>query len=184
MMTTHQKKHVLITCYDDRNDQLIEQFIQGIRNKGDILEPKSVLRPPGGIHTFLAKPECRQAFYELLTAFHNIAHIDVFHLFPHTNCQYCGLHLQEKIGNGTQSDLRFHVKSAQKMLAGLKEHFGPLGAQAPRLDVQIILTTDQRIVTIDQALTLLPHIPAERGHGSHCCADIHPAHQSGFSSHI
>jgi hypothetical protein len=35
--------------------------------------------------------------------------------------------------------------------------------------VRIILTTDQRIVTIEEAHGLLPDIPADREHGHACC---------------
>jgi hypothetical protein len=162
------KAHALLTCYDSRVDGITESLIQEIRVDGELLG-KSILRPAGGIHVLLGKSECRQGFYEMLTALRDIAKIDVFHLLPHTNCQYCGHHLSEKIGNGTQSDLRFHVTSAEKMLAGLMRYFGGLNGEMPEFDVRIILTTDQRIVTIKEALELLPDIPSNRAHGSTCC---------------
>jgi hypothetical protein len=162
------RKHALMTCYDGRVDDIVNDLIAGIRNNGELLG-KSIYRPAGGIHVLLAKAECREGFYEMLTALRDIAGINIFHLFPHTNCQYCGMHKAEKIGSGTQSDLRFHVESAKRMLLGLNHHFDRIGGRKPEFDVRIILTTDQRIVTIEEALDLLPTIPADLEHGQHCC---------------
>ncbi|MDQ5902201.1 MAG: hypothetical protein QG606_417 [Patescibacteria group bacterium] len=162
------RKHALMTCYDGRVDDIVNDLIAGIRNNGELLG-KSIYRPAGGIHVLLGKSECRKAFYEMLTALRDIAGIDVFHLFPHTNCRYCGLNFSEKLGNGTRSDLRFHVQSAERMLLGLNHHFDRIGGAKPAFDVRIILTTDQRIVTIEEAQQLLPDIPADREHGHTCC---------------
>ncbi len=38
----------------------------------------------------------------------------------------------------------------------------------PELDVRIILTVDQRIVTIDEAHALLPLVPEYSHHGAPC----------------
>lgn len=164
----HVRKHALMTCYDSRVDDIVSDLITAIRDDGELFG-KSIYRPAGGIHVLLGKHECREAFYEMLTALRDIAGIDVFHLFPHTNCRYCGLRLPEKLGNGTQSDLRFHVQSAARMLLGLENHFNRIGGVKPAFDVRIILTTDQRIVTIEEAQELLPNIPADREHGHPCC---------------
>ena len=162
-----RQKHALMTCYDGRVDEIVDSLIQEIRDDGELLG-KSIFRPAGGIHVLLAKAVCREGFYEMLTALRDIAGIDTFHLFPHTNCRYCGLEHPEKIGNGTQSDLRFHVQSAERMLLGVNHHFGRIGGKKPEFDVRIILTTDQRIVTIEEARDLLPAIPADREHGHAC----------------
>ncbi len=171
------EKHALITCYDSRVDDMVATLAQTIRVEGELLD-KSILRPPGGVHVLLGKADCRKGFYEMLTALRDIAGIDIFHLYPHTNCRYCGLHLQEKIGNGTQSDLRFHVQSAARILLGLEHHFARLGGKMPGFDVGIILTTDQRIVTIEEATELLPNIPADREHGHACFHESHSTQQT------
>lgn len=169
-----QKKHVLITCYDDRLDDLVTQMIDEIRGQGGLLAGKDIVRVPGGPHLLAGKSDCRKAFYELLTGYRDIARATVFHLLPHTNCQWCGIHLQEKLGTGTQSDLRFHIRSAEKMLAGAKEHFASLTPQEqPEFDSRIILTLDQRIVTIEEAHELLPHVPEHHEHGRPCCHSEH-----------
>lgn len=165
-----QKKHVLITCYDGRLDDMVAKMINDIRSQGGHLAGKDIVRIPGGPHLLVGKSDCRKAFYELLSGYKAIAGSTVFHLLPHTNCQWCGIHLPEKLGNGTQSDLRFHLQSAKKMLAGANDHFSSLPLEErPEFDSRIILTIDQRIVTIDEAHRLLPHIPEHHGHGKPCC---------------
>ena len=168
------QKHALMTCYDSRVDAIVGNLIQETRDSGELLG-KSIYRPAGGIHVLLAKAECREGFYEMLTALRDIAGINVFHLFPHTNCRYCGIHLPEKLGNGTQSDLRFHVQSAERMLLGLTHHFDRIGGEKPEFDVRIILTTDQRIVTIEEAHWLLP----DREHGHACYLPACKSDQTG-----
>lgn len=155
--TVSQKKHVLLTCYDDRLDPLVTILIREIRGNGGVLAGKDIVRIPGGPHVLTGKPTCRNAFYEILSSYRDVARSTVFHILPHTHCQWCGIHLKEKLGNESRSDLRFHLRSAEKMLQGAKEHFANLPIhERPELDVRIILTIDQRIVTIDAARALLP----------------------------
>lgn len=169
-----QKQHVMLTCYDHRIDKLVAEKINVIRSQGGQLAGKDILRIPGGVHLLAGKTDCRKAFYEMLSGYQRIAKTTVFHLLPHTNCQYCGIHFPEKLGNGTRSDLRFHLKSAEKMLAGAKDHFLQSPDDMPELNVSIILTIDQRIISIEQARELLPHVPEEHGHGMPCC--VHSGH--------
>lgn len=172
-----KKQHVIITCYDHRIDNLVAKMIDDIRSQGDQLAGKDILRIPGGVHLLAGKTDCRKAFYEVLSGYQCIAKTTVFHLLPHTNCQYCGMHFQEKLGNGTRSDLRFHLKSAVKILAGAENHFLQSPDGIPELNVNIILTIDQRIISIEEAHALLPHVPEEHGHGMPCC--IHSEHGHG-----
>ncbi len=165
-------RHVIITCYDDRIDGIVSGAIHSIRMQGGALEGKDIVRLPGGVHMLVGKTDCRVAFYELLTSWRDIARTTTIHIWPHTNCRYCGIHLQEKLGSGAQSDLRFHVKSAEKLLAGATHHFSRSHGPLPTLDVRIILTTDQRMVTIEEAHELLPHVPAHGHHGSSCFAHV------------
>jgi hypothetical protein len=171
-----QKRHAIFTCYDGRIDDITAMEIDRIRSQGGLLAKKDILRPPGGVHLLAGKTDCRKTFYELLAGYYGIAGTTVFHFWPHTNCQYCGLHFQEKLGSGAQSDLRFHVRSAEKLRDGALHHFASL-EKRPEIDVRIILTTDQRIVTIDEAHELLPHVPVHGHHGSPCFAQHeHTAH--------
>jgi len=167
MHAEKKKKHVLITCYDQRIDPIVLQIIHDIRSEGGLLAGKDIVRIPGGVHLLAGKSDCRKTFYELLTSYRDIAKTDVFHFFPHTNCQYCGIHFQEKIGDGNRSDLRFHLRSAEKLLVGVMEHFLDASQESPILDARIILTTDQRIVSIEEAHAILPHVP-DHEHGVHC----------------
>lgn len=163
------RKHVLITCYDNRIDGIVTDLVNGIRSQGEILTEKDILRPPGGVHLLAGKSRCREAFYDTLTGFRDIAGAAIFHIFPHTNCQFCGIHHKEKIGKGTQSDLRFHLLSAEKLLQGMIQCFSDKPGRMPEFDVRIILTIDQRVVTIQEAHELLPEIPPHHDHGHPCC---------------
>ena len=166
------KKHVIVTCYDGRLDAIVKTLVEEIRTDGGIVDDKDIFRPPGGVHFVSADPRDRSIFYKLLSGYHDIARTTVFHLLPHTNCQYCGRYHQEKLGNGIQSDLHFHLRSAEKLLDGALQHFGRLSPDiVPELDVRIILTVDQRIVTIDEAHDLLPHVP-DHAHGAPCCGHL------------
>ncbi len=171
--------HAILTCYDDRLDDLVGSEIERIRSRGGELREKDIIRPPGGVHLLAGHTDCRKAFYQMMSGLRDIARRDVIHLFPHTNCQYCGIHFQEKLGNGSQSDLRFHVKSAEKMLGGAQAHFSTSGGHIPALDVRIILTVDQQIVTIDEARSLLPHVPENSHHGSPCLTEHHQTTGAG-----
>lgn len=162
------QRHTILTCYDDRIDGLVEQEIKRIRAHGGIIGDKDINRPPGGVHLFTGRSDCREAFYGLLRSCSDIAKSTVFHFWPHTNCQHCGRYHPEKIGTTALSDLRYHLKSAEKMLEGAFNHFTSSAEQMPELDVRIILTVDQRIVTIDEARALLPHVPEHSHHGSPC----------------
>lgn len=162
------QRHTILTCYDDRIDGLVEQEIECIRAQGGIIREKDINRPPGGVHLFTGRSDCREAFYSLLRSCSDIAKSTVFHFWPHTNCQHCGRYHPEKIGTNAQSDLRYHLRSAEKMLGGALGHFSGSVEQMPELDVRIILTIDQRIVTIDEAHTLLPHVSEHSHHGSSC----------------
>ena len=163
-----QKHHYLQTCYDNRVDDIVTAEVSRIRQIGR-LEDKDISRPPGGVHLLTVKASCREGFYKTLNMCRDIANVRVFHLWPHTNCRFCGIEAQEKIGSGTQSDLRFHLHSARKLLQGVTQYFAAIGGDIPEIDVRIILTIDQRIVTIKEAAALLRNIPAEKPHGSHCC---------------
>lgn len=169
-----KKKHVLITCYDQRIDPIVSDIIDEIRSQGGLLAGKDIIRIPGGVHLLAGKSDCRKTFYELLTSYRDIAKTDVFHFFPHTNCQYCGIHFQEKLGSGNRSDLRFHLRSAEKLLAGVIQHFSNLSDAEPELDARIILTIDRSIVSIDEAYGLLPHVP-DHEHGAPCRVHHHVA---------
>jgi len=161
------QRHAILTCYDDRIDDVVAREIKRYRDEGILLREKDIMRPPGGVHLLAGKTDCRKTFYEALTSLLDHANTTVFHLWPHTNCRYCGKHFQEKLGNGSKSDLRFHVRSAEKMLHGAKEHFSHSSTnRIPELDVRIILTVDQRLVTIDEAHDLLPHVSEHSHHGS------------------
>ena len=175
-----KKKHVIVTCYDDRLDGMVAEMINEIRSQGGLLAGKDIVRIPGGPHLLAGKTDCRKAFYEILSGYRDVARSTVFHILPHTHCQWCGIHLKEKLGNGTQSDLRFHLRSAEKMFQGAREHFVTLPIdEQPELDVRIILTIEQRILTIEEPHQLLPHIPEHHGHGKPCCATHHPEHFVG-----
>lgn len=169
--------HAILTCYDDRLNRLVRQEARRIRSQGGQLREKDIIRPPGGVHLLAGHTDCRKAFYQMLSGLRDIAKRDVIHLFPHTNCQYCGIHFQEKLGNGVQSDLRFHLKSAEKMLNGAMSHFTGSVDKVPKIDVRIILTVDQRIVTIDEAHQLLPHVPEHGHHGDPCINHSRTRHQ-------
>ena len=173
-----QKRHLLFTCFDDRLDRQVATLAGEIRTQG-ILTQKTIVRLPGGVHLHTARQNCRDAFYKTLESYRTIAGIDVFHLWPHTNCQFCGIEVQEKLGNGTQSDLRFHVRSAEKLRHGVVRFFEGLGEEMPEIDVRVLLTIDQRIVTVEEAIKLLPHIPESHGHGHRCCG--HENHEQHFS---
>ena len=162
-----ERRHTFLTCYDDRIDNLVEQEIERLRAQGDIIRNKDIYRPRGGVHHY-TRSDCRAAFYGLLTSCSDIAPSSVFHFWPHTNCQFCGLYHPEKIGSGAQSDLRFHVKSAEKMLKGTTDHFLNSSERMPELDIRIILTVDQRFVTIAEAHALLPEVPEHSHHGAPC----------------
>ncbi len=169
--------HAILTCYDDRLDELIEMEVARIRMEGGQLRDKDIIRPPGGVHLLAGHTDCRRAFYQMMSGLRDIARRQVIHLFPHTNCQYCGIHFQEKLGNGSRSDLRFHVTSAEKMLNGAMGYFSGLNGSIPELDVRIILTVDRQIVTIDEARSLLPHVPESSHHGAPCVhRGSHPHH--------
>lgn len=176
--------HAILTCYDDRIDPVVEQEVERIRSQGGQLRDKDIIRPPGGVHMLAGKTDCRKAFYEMISGLRDIARTTVFHLWPHTNCQYCGLHFQEKLGNGSQSDLRFHVRSAEKMLSGASGHFSASGGHSPALDVRIILTVDQRIISIKEAHGLLPLVSAHSHHGSPCLEHHQLATGHGASPHL
>lgn len=178
----HGKRHTILTCYDDRIDALVEQEIERIRAQGGIIRDKDINRPPGGVHLFTGRSDCREAFYSLLRSCSHIAKSTVFHFWPHTNCQHCGRYHPEKIGTTALSDLRYHLRSAERMLEGALKHFAEAGEQMPELDVRIILTSDQRIVTIDEAHALLPHVPEHSHHGAPCMAHL-PTHRQGHHSH-
>ena len=176
------RRHTILTCYDDRIDELVEQEIRSIRKQGGIIRDKGINRPPGGVHLFMGRSDCREAFYSLLRSCSDIAQSTVFHFWPHTNCQHCGRYHPEKIGTTALSDLRYHLRSAKKMLEGAKHHFSSSGDQMPELDVRIILTVDQRIVSIDEAHALLPHVPEHSRHGAPCMGH-HEHHHSGIHPH-
>ena len=173
----NQTTHAILTCYDGRIDSIVDREINRIRSEGGTLRGKDIFRPAGGVHLLAGKTDCRKAFYEMITSLRDIAGTRVFHLWPHTNCQYCGTHFKEKLGNGSQSDLRFHVKSAEKMLSGAMNHFSSLTGDVPELDVRIILTSDQHLVTIDEAHQLLPHVPEHGHHGDPCINQSHTKHR-------
>ncbi len=165
------KRHFIFTCFDNRIDGIVQQEVEKIRSAGGIIVEKCINRLPGGVH-LLTEKTCRNAFYYSLSTLSDegIAGIDVFHVWPHTVCKFCGIHHKEKIGTGVQSDLRFHLRSAEKIHSGAHAHFAtlPIGEQ-PELDVRIILTIDQKIVTIEEANELLLTIPPHHGHGHPCC---------------
>lgn len=160
--------HAILTCYDDRLDSLVRSEVERIRSQGGQLRDKDIIRPPGGVHLLAGHTDCRKAFYQMLSGLRDIAKRDVIHLFPHTNCQYCGIHFQEKLGNGVQSDLRFHLKSAEKILSGAMSYFTGSVDNVPEIDVRIILTIDQRIVTIGEAHEMLPLVSEHGHHGAPC----------------
>ena len=54
------------------------------------------------------------------------------------------------------------------MLKGTRDHFSGSSEQMPELDIRIILTVDQRFVTIDEAHALLPNVPEHSHHGTPC----------------
>ncbi len=166
-------RHVILTCYDDRIDEIVGTQIGLIREQGGLIRDKDIIRTPGGVHLF-TRSNCREAFYALLRSCSDIARSNVFHLWPHTNCQFCGRYHSEKIGTGAQSDLRYHLTSAKKMLAGAMDHFSRSAEQMPKIDVRIILTTDQRLITIDEAHDLLPQVPEHLNHGAPYLT--HPPH--------
>jgi hypothetical protein len=165
--------HAVITCYDSRLDNLVEEYVAKIRALGGHIEAKDIQRPPGGTHFLAGHRNERSTFYRMLDSLVDIAKIDVIHLIPHTNCQYCGIHHQEKLGNGCVSDLRFHIESAKKLFQGAQEHFQCRGNQAPTIVVPIGLTVDQRIVSIEESQALLPQVPDELPHGSPCLCASH-----------
>lgn len=177
-LNAEERRHVILTCYDDRIDGKVEQEAARIRAQGGRLRDKDIFRPPGGVHFLSADLDCRAAFYKYLDNCREIASATVFHFWPHTNCQECGLHRPEKLGNGTKSDLWFHVKTAKKLFRFTREHFERLpDKERPILDVRIILTIDQSIVTIDEADGLLSHVPEDIPHGLPCLHGQRPEHQ-------
>lgn len=175
------QRHAILTCYDDRIDGIVDGEIARIRAQGGDIRPKDIIRPPGGVHLFTGHSDCRKAFYTLLTSCSDITNPAVFHFWPHTNCLHCGKYHAEKIGSGAHSDLRFHLTSAVKMLEGAMDHFSRSSRKMPELDVRVILTIDQRIVTIDEARDLLPDVPEHSHHGAPCIhlpSEGHPPPQS------
>jgi len=177
--------HTILTCYDDRIDAIVDEEVRRIRQQGGEINAKDIIRPPGGVHLFTGRSDCRQAFYALLSSCADIVKSSVVHFWPHTNCQHCGRYHPEKIGTNAHSDLRYHLRSAEKVLAGAIAHFSSTPEQMPALDVRVILTIDQRIVTIDEAHALLPHVPEHGHHGTPCLGHghAHPSeHRSGVHS--
>lgn len=172
--------HAILTCYDDRLDDLVGSEVERIRSQGGQLREKDIIRPPGGVHLLAGHTDCRKAFYQMMSGLRDIAKRNVIHLFPHTNCQYCGIHFQEKLGNGVKSDLRFHLTSAEKILSGAMSHFAGSVDNVPVIDVRIILTVDQRIVTIDEAHEMLPRVSAHDHHGSPCINHGHRQENHGI----
>lgn len=164
-------KCLIMTCYDDRIDPLITQLAQYIRIQGGLLDNKDIQRPPGGVYLTAGDRECRPAFYRMITAYYDIAGIRRFFFIPHTNCRLChrDSHLQQKIGTGTKTDLRFHLNATRKLLSGATEHFNHLSEETrPEFEAGIALTIDQRIVTLDHASEILPSVPAHHEHGQRC----------------
>lgn len=173
-----QKTHAYITCADPRIDIPVATEIATIRNQGGILEDRNIVRLPGGVHLLSIQPGCREVLYNMIGGYHQLFGIDVIHYRPHTNCKFCGMHAQHKLGNGTMSDLAFHVKSAKKLLAGAEAHFSRFSQDArPTIDTRIVLTTDQMVVTIEEADALVHKIPEDTPHGA--CCFVHSEHRVG-----
>lgn len=187
-MSQKQKTHAYITCADPLLNTIVADEVAAIRQQGGILDDSNIARLPGGVHLLSAIPACRETLYYMIGAYHTLFGIDVIHYRPHTNCKFCGLHVQKKLGNGTMSDLSYHLKSARKLLHGAMEHFSALPEDSrPRIDTRIILTTDQKIVSIEEADHLVLQVPEHIPHGCACLtppvdgllAANHTIHQTG-----
>ncbi len=150
-------KCLVIACYDPRIDGSVAAFARQIRMQHGLLEAKDIQRPPGGAYLTAGDPECRDAFYHMIGAFHQIAKIRHFFYLPHTDCVFCHAnhHLKKKIQENP-SDLQFHVDAAEKLLRGSRYHFkGVEEASRPSFATGIVITNTQEIITLDYARKLL-----------------------------
>ncbi len=148
-----QERHAILTCYDDRLNPTIEAFIKKIESEGGIV--LSPVRPIGGVHA-MTQGHCRSFFYGQLDGFIEIGGARHIHIFPHTTCQFNVLKQWEKIGETPGGDIQFQVSTLRKVLENSESHVASKYSDRKiALDVRIIHTLEQRIITLEEALDLL-----------------------------
>ena len=154
-MQQPQQRHAIVTCYDPRLDPIVEIYKQNLILKGHtVLTP---IRPVGGVHA-MTRSACRHFFYDQLDGLIVVGKATHLHIFPHTNCQYGWLKVREKIGDTSEQDLAFQVDMLKKSCEGARIH---VKEQFPKEHIAIIggiiLTQSHRVITLEEALDLLPH---------------------------
>ncbi len=157
------ERHVIITCYDSRLTPILQAFEQKILDEGHtVLESD---RPIGGVHA-MTMGSCRAFFYEQLDGLVMIARATHIHVFPHTDCQFNKLKQWQRIGESPEHDLAYQIKTLKRVLDGAAKHLrSTFPKQEIDLDARIILTPERRIVTLNEALGLLP---SDLHHLHHC----------------
>lgn len=168
-----EERHVIITCYDSRLDPILQSFEQGLIHDGHVVLKSD--RPVGGVHA-MTMGNCRSFFYEQLDGLVMIARATHIHVFPHTDCQFNKLKQWKRIGESVEHDLAYQIKTLKRVLNGAAKHLhSTFPDQEIDLDARIILTPERRIVTLDEALDILPsdlhHLHhCDEHHGSAACA--------------
>lgn len=160
-----QRKHAFITCLDPKLNPTLTVLERSIEEEGGLILPHD--RTVGGVHA-MTHSNCRRFFYDQLDGLIHIFGVNVLHVFPHTKCRFNGLKQWEKIGKTPGDDLQFQVDTLQKAQEGASDHVrSTFPDHDIELDFRIILTEEQRIITLEEALDLLPHHHAHDGSCRH-----------------
>lgn len=149
VLSQQGERHIVLSCYDSRLDPTISAFEASLREQGVEVLPS--IRPVGGIHA-MVRSTCREFFYDQLDGAVIIGKATHIHAFPHTNCQFNWLKRREKVGDTVHQDLCFQISTLKKVLQGGQDHLEEkYPSQRVSLDVRIILTAEQRIITLEEA---------------------------------
>lgn len=162
-MQKDQERHAIVTCYDRRLHPILQDLEQEILQEGHIVLDSD--RPVGGIHA-MTMGHCRTFFYDQLDGLVQIAQATHIHIFPHTDCEFNKLKQWQKIGQSHEHDLAYQIKTLKRVREGAAKHLRSVFPnQAIGLDARIIITPERRIVTLEEALDLLP---SSLHHLHHC----------------
>lgn len=156
MQSLHQEVHAILTCYDKRLTPIVEIHRQQLILEGhEVLDP---IRPVGGVHS-MTRSACRSHFYDQLDGLVLVGHATHIHVFPHTNCQYGWLKVRDKVGETFNQDLAFQIRMLRLSCDGAEAHVAKqFQDKKVRILGRIILTQEKRVITLDEALGMLPDI--------------------------